>query len=84
MTEVYLMSISTDELKSLIQEAVHDALTKSKIVRERLPKRQVCKRLGVSFNTLQKMLLVTGRDYVYADEINEFKQEYELKKSLYV
>lgn len=77
---VYLFSISGDDLKSLIQEAVTDAIQKNQVVKERLTKAEACRRLGVSFNTLQKMLCLSGRDFIYADEVNSFKEEYKRRK----
>lgn len=81
MEGVYLISITVDELKTMISETVVKAIKDTTKVKIRLSNAAAARELGVAYNTFMKMLQVTGREYICSDEIKSFKSEYHEKAS---
>jgi len=79
--EILIVQLEKSELITLIKDAVSAALSSSKNPK-RLTITEASRELGVTWKTCQKMLKVTGREYVYEDEIDRFKTEYYEKRKL--
>ena len=70
--------MTSDELRDLMAQAVEQGLNlnRAKVKKVFLRPCEAARTLGVSFNTYKRMMSVTGRDHLYSDEVETFKQEY--------
>lgn len=84
MTEQVLISMTSDELRELMAQAVAQGIREGSKLRVPLRPMEAAKNLGVSFNTYKKMLAVTGRTEVYPDELESFKLQYYGNKKLHL
>lgn len=80
MTATVLISMTSDELRDLMAEAVAQGIREGSKLRVPLRPMEAARLLDVSFNTYKKMLAVTGRTEIYPDELTNFKNEYYVAK----
>lgn len=80
MQTIILSGIKLTDLITEIRKAVREEINSQMVVRERLSKAEACRQLGVCYNTYVRMLTVTGREFIYSDEVNQIKNEYNEKK----
>lgn len=76
MTEQVHISMTSDELRDLMAQAVEQGLNRAKVKKVFLRPTDAARALGVAYNTYKKMMAVTGRDHLYSDEVETLKQEY--------
>ena len=82
MTTQVLISMTSDELRDLMAQAVAQGIREGSKNRVPLRPMEEARMLDVSFNTYKKMLAITGRTEIYPDEIETFKIEYYGTKKL--
>ena len=80
MTSTVLISMTSDELRELMAQAVAQGIREGSKSRVPLRPMEAAKMLDVSYNTYKKMLAVTGRTEIYPDELTNFKNEYYASK----
>jgi len=76
MTEQVLITMTKEDFRDLLKEAVAEGLKASR--KDRIPLRPMdaARHLGVSFNTYKKMLQWTGRTEIYQEDLQTIKTEY--------
>lgn len=77
---INLITVDVESLRTFIRATVDEVLNEKKKTRERISKKAASDKLGICYNTLTKMMILTNRDHLYADELENFKEEYETIK----